>query len=856
MASPIFTRTYDEDVSLGANASVTRTTDATFRDFEGLLKTAGSGEAVFENARRVENLASALSTHSITVKNGNDYQVVIDGGNGDTCVLSNAFTGTLTADGSNRIGFNSGTAKTATSSTLTLTITGTMTEVQVEDVTGHSNQNPADWVDFSVAHGAAVNGVEYFATENANTVTASGVVTEATGSAITADIRLLRHEAVTNLLTRSEEFENAAWSRVFIASVVADSVLAPTGEDTADDVSDTTDTDIHIIFQSATISSTDLHTGSVFLKDVDRGYAQVHIINVHSGTTRRYARVIDLSDGSLTQTYTSGSPTNTSTVVESFDNGIYRVSLSMDADDTGSALFYLVVCLSDSGTPSLSGAGYPAYTGDGSSIGVFGGQANVGGPKDYVKTVSAAATRNADDISYTLTTPQTEGMALIEWEPTVAQADDSNTGILSFSSSDSTTIMSRSNATTIAANDDTNTADVAPSWAADNLYFFATTWSSENGIRIGYVDVDGDGSWTWDTDSASYDGSWPSTSTLEVEGYGRIKRVIVYDSDEGISYIEDTYPKITLRAANSEHTHTSQEAVFDPGVEALAANSEHTHTSQSASIDVKVNLLAANSEHTHTSQTADIITAAEILAANAEHTHTVQGASLDVKVDLLAASSEHTHTSQVASVDVRVDVAAADAEHTHTSQGAGITTADEILAADSEHTQTSQSAALSVRTELLAAASEHAHTSELSPIITDDVYPAADSAHAHTSQGATLTGIRTTLNAGNAEHTHTSQKSDFTAVVQLSAANSEHSHTSQSTDILIPAALLVAANSQHTHESSAGALSDVQLDLLAANSEHIHTAALADFAPPPVFVPTYSRVLYMPVANRTYIVNK
>jgi len=68
-------------------------------------------------------------------------------------------------------------------------ITVQVIKAQVEDVTGQSNQNPGEYVSTDVLsdpwHGANVDGVKYFTTENGNTVDGSGVVTEATGAALT-----------------------------------------------------------------------------------------------------------------------------------------------------------------------------------------------------------------------------------------------------------------------------------------------------------------------------------------------------------------------------------------------------------------------------------------------------------------------------------------------------------------------------------------------------------------------------------------------------------------------------------------------------------------------------------------------
>ena len=174
--------------------SNTRTAIATVVDFEGVLKTAKAGETRVEGARRVENLATALTTHSVTVEVDRVYQISCTGDDLSTVVLSGAATGTLTNDGSIQQGFD--TPKTATTTTLTLTITGTLTGLLVEDVTGQAVTAPSDIIAHDTDHGWGANGVAYYDYENGNTIS-SGDVTRAKGSDISG-ISVLCEQAATN----------------------------------------------------------------------------------------------------------------------------------------------------------------------------------------------------------------------------------------------------------------------------------------------------------------------------------------------------------------------------------------------------------------------------------------------------------------------------------------------------------------------------------------------------------------------------------------------------------------------------------------------------------------------------------
>ncbi len=99
-------------------------------------------------------------------------------------------------------------------SNLSTPITIYLSERQIEEVTGQSNQNPSEYVSTNVKtafpyHGAGVDGVKYFDTQNGNTV-ASNVVTEVAGAAIpTATLKgYLAEGSRTNLLTYSENLND------------------------------------------------------------------------------------------------------------------------------------------------------------------------------------------------------------------------------------------------------------------------------------------------------------------------------------------------------------------------------------------------------------------------------------------------------------------------------------------------------------------------------------------------------------------------------------------------------------------------------------------------------------------------
>ena len=240
---PLFSRDYEAAGSLGANATFARSSSATIVDHEGVIRTVPSGAARFNGLRYVRNLfantttslASGSSTTAVTVTAGG-YIFSMGAGSGTATFSGTATgsTGTLSANASNR-----------TAKTLTITAGGTiivtasvaaLATIQLENATGRADTTtPSEYVSVGVLsapyHGANVDGIKYFATENGNSVV-SNVVTEGTGAAIAGGY-LLMEPAATNRCDYSEAFDNAAWAKSN-CTITANSIASPAGATTAE----------------------------------------------------------------------------------------------------------------------------------------------------------------------------------------------------------------------------------------------------------------------------------------------------------------------------------------------------------------------------------------------------------------------------------------------------------------------------------------------------------------------------------------------------------------------------------------------------------------------------------------------
>jgi hypothetical protein len=190
------------------------------------------------------------------------------------------------------------------------------------------------------------------------------------------DKGVLVEGARTNLLTYSQEFDDASWAKVN-ATVTANATTAPDGTSTADLLVANTASAQHRLDQTTTIAAA-AHTYSVFLKAGGYNFANIRVGSVGVG--------INLSDGT-TNTLSAGC----SVLVTALANGWYRLAL------TCTALGNDTVRINVTDTATVAGS----FTGDGTSgVYVWGAQLEAASfASSYVKSEAAAATRAADVVT-------------------------------------------------------------------------------------------------------------------------------------------------------------------------------------------------------------------------------------------------------------------------------------------------------------------------------------------------------------------------------------------------------------------------------------------------------------------------
>ena len=205
----------------------------------------------------------------------------------------------------------------------------------------------------------------------------------ASGAMRRGDRGVLIEGARTNLLLRSQEFDNASWVKTR-ATVTANAVAAPDGTLTAEKlVEDSTASNSHFIAQSPTLTAA-AHTFTVYAKAAERSYIGLFIGTVGVG------KYFDLANGAVLGNLV-GAPT--SAAIEALGNGWYRCSIVFTGTAAPNAAS---VYLSPDGT-SIS------YNGDNASgVYLWGAQLEAASfPSSYIPTTTTSAIRQADVLTYT-----------------------------------------------------------------------------------------------------------------------------------------------------------------------------------------------------------------------------------------------------------------------------------------------------------------------------------------------------------------------------------------------------------------------------------------------------------------------
>jgi len=190
----------------------------------------------------------------------------------------------------------------------------------------------------------------------------------------------------TNLLTYSEQFDNADWLKT-AATIAANSITAPDGTLTADKIVEATVNDYHKVTQSS-LQNIDRPI-SIFAKAGERNLLIISALL--SGNPNKRSVIYDLSEGNIVY-----DPTGYNSEITHVGDGWYRCTTTATsaAESTSTNITFGIGV--DASLPANND-----YTGDGTSgIYIWGAQFEEGTyPTSYIPTTASAVTRNQDVIS-------------------------------------------------------------------------------------------------------------------------------------------------------------------------------------------------------------------------------------------------------------------------------------------------------------------------------------------------------------------------------------------------------------------------------------------------------------------------
>jgi hypothetical protein len=157
------------------------------------------------------------------------------------------------------------------------------------------------------------------------------------------------HKPRTNLILRSQEFDNASWSKLNV-TVTANAAIAPDGTLTADKMEETAVSGQHLINQPVSLTSGNTYIVSVYVKAAERSRGELQLYTAADNSITRF----NLATGTIVSGGVGGTATNYAATCTAIGNGWFRVTLSHTVGTSGSFQVYLALH-DNAGTQSYLG---------------------------------------------------------------------------------------------------------------------------------------------------------------------------------------------------------------------------------------------------------------------------------------------------------------------------------------------------------------------------------------------------------------------------------------------------------------------------------------------------------------------
>ncbi len=327
----------------------------------------------------------------------------------------------------------------------------------------------------------------------------------APGESCFEDGKLSIEPAATNLLSHSEQFDNAAWTKTQV-TIAADETAAPDQQSTADLCREDAAGSGKEVFRYVTLDSDDtLYAFGVFAKGKGRDIR----LQVKNRAGEYQQAFFDLAAGTV------GTSNAAATGITALANGWHWCWIAVDSA-SGAVAPYVKLNLADGETLS--------YTGDGDSgLYLWGAQLEAGPVATaYIPTSSAPASRDADNVRWDL--PQAvagiagggAGTLVVRgFIPAAGQADMGYCRLVAPKTAEYFFYINPSGALVI--HDGSSGTSVTPGFVAGLSYDLAARWSSSTGLMQAGYKLSSDAAWAWGS-AAAYDGSFTLGDYLNI-GY-------------------------------------------------------------------------------------------------------------------------------------------------------------------------------------------------------------------------------------------------------------------------------------------------------------------------------------------------